>query len=400
MFKLLNINLLYLIMEDIFFYILTQRHIIELEYYKLKSDSSFRDLDINFIEEYYNNLKNKDNFILDDNDIKNLLDNYEEGTYGILNYYNKNNKNQLIKYIEDSNYEYYNKANTVNKLIKKSKFTDEGLEGSYGFLFLYEKTDNIKFLEKVYLLKNGDIDYINEDTDDNVITKIYEFGTKIILKEIIYENNFKNKVNRLEELYKLDKKFKKYINDNIKTENLKSFLNNFSYIKTMMKKIIDPVKQQLKLDNLIKFDFSNKLENIKISNSLDKPEYDNLINSYFDESLEEITDNILCLYDIKSEFKKYLYILFDILIRIYIDDYLKNRSFCLSKKLVEYLNFNTLLSEPDTCTTTLRRRYWSMLLETEDDKKILSSLLILIKQKTKSIDETLKYLDFLYSQIK
>ena len=48
----------------------------------------------------------------------------------------------------------------------------------------------------------------------------------------------------------------------------------------MMKKIIDPVKQQLKLDNLIKFDFSNKLENIKISNSLDKPEYDNLINSY------------------------------------------------------------------------------------------------------------------------
>ena len=35
-----------------------------------------------------------------------------------------------------------------------------------------------------------------------------------------------------------------------------------------------------------------------------------------------------------------------------------------------------------------------------DDKKILSSLLILIKQKTKSIDETLKYLDFLYSQIK
>lgn len=387
-------------MEDIFYYILTQRHIIELEYYKLKSDPSFKNLDINSIEEYYNNLKNKDSFLLNENDIKNLLKDYDEGTYGILNYYNQNNKNQLIKYIEDSKYEYYNKASIVNKLIKKSKFTDEGLEGSYGFLFLYEKTDDIKFLNKIYLLKNGDIEYINEDTDDKVITKIYEFDEKIILKEIIYESNFKNRLNRLEELYKLDRKFKKYVNDNIKPENLKSFLNNFSYIKTMMKKIIDPVKQQLKLDNLIKFDFSNKLENIKISNSLDKPEYDNLINSYFDESLEEITDNILCLYDIKSEFKKYFYILLDILIRIYIDDYLGNRSYCLSKTLVEYLDFNTLLSEPDTCTTTLRRRYWSMLLETEDDRKILSSLLILIKNKTKSIDETLKYLDLLYSQIK
>ena len=124
-------------------------------------------------------------------DIENLLLEYEDGTYGILNYFNKNpNPNKIIEFIIDNNYEYYNKQSIINKLIKDNKIIDK----SYGILFLYTKNDkSIVDLKKVYLLKNNDINYLNsDDTDEQIITKIYEFGTKIILKEEIYDNNFKS----------------------------------------------------------------------------------------------------------------------------------------------------------------------------------------------------------------
>ncbi len=393
-------------MEDIYQFILNQRHIIENKYYELKSQYiMFNDLDINNINEYYENLSNKEinkdpnNLYFSDNDIHKLLETYDDGIYGIINYYPNFSNDKLFKYIKRNEMSYHNKESIVNKLIKNNKFTEDAINEYYGIVFMYEKDNKeINDLSKVYLLKNGDIQNINEDVEDEkVLTKIYEFGKKITLKEIIYDTDENDEIiNLLEPLYKINKKYKKYLDENIKSSELRDTLNNFSFIKNLLRKISDPSKKTLSVQDVMKYNFMDKLTKIKISNRLDKSEYDVLIEKYFDENIIKLTDDMIESYDIDGEFKPYLYILFEILIRIYIDNHLGNKSYCLSKNLTEYFNFSTLFSEPTTLTISLKRRYWNQLLETKDTKKILSSLLMLINNKTESLDMTLKYLESLY----
>ena len=453
-------------MEDIYSFIINQRHLIETEYYKLKSqENDFHNLDLNNVQSLYDSigekigsynlelnnlniiqqqenekkkseLKNKKTLYLTQTDIENLLDSYDDGTYGIINYYEPHDFNKLIKYILDAKYEFHNKPTLVSKLIKNSKPTQEAINDSYGILFMYKKEDDqINNLNKVYLLKNNDINNLNcmessdkdDDLDDKdiVITKIYEFSNKIVLKEIIYESNFNQdnvpsqviktdkmieletlisdtiiKKNQLDNLNKLSKKYKKYIDDNIKSDDLKIFLNNYSFIKNLIKKITDPTKKQLDINNVLKFDFSQTLDNIRISNRYDENEYENLIYAYFEESIQELTNSTLESYDINPKFKDYMYKLFDVLIRIYIDNHLGYKSYCLSKTYSEYFDFNALLIEPETNSLTLKRRYWNQLLDSlefnESIQKVLSSLLMLIKTKTKTLESTLKYFNELY----
>jgi hypothetical protein len=85
---------------------------------------------------------------------------------------------------------------------------------------------------------------------------------------------------------------------------------------------------------------------------------------------------------------------------MYIDNYLGYKSYCLSKSLLEYLKFSNLLSDPETNTITLKRRHWNQLLETKDNKKIISSILYLIKTKTHTLDETFKYFELIFKEIK
>jgi hypothetical protein len=489
-------------MEDIYQYILNQRHIIENEYLKIKSQHiEISDLDINQIHEYWDNLnlniestKNHQNIIesqlkskiaeakskskqlseqqlfLDDPNIENLIKTYNDGTYGIINYYPSHDDIKIVKYIKTNKMEYHNKPAIIKKLISNNKFTQEAIDESYGIMFLYEKKQNkIINLNKVYLLKNGNIKHMNhneddtedisnddlnskdhsdnesnsEDQPDKIITKIYEFSTKIILKEIIYKSNFEKlnsdsesdsksesesesksslnlieklqilnqKKSLIENLFKITKKYKNYIDINVSDPNIKIFLNNFSFIRTLLKKITDPTNQILNLQMLLDFNYEHKLDRIKISNRLDLPEYENLIQKYFDDNIQTLTDNILELYDInnylsnticspdnnsKFDIKKYMYIYFDIIFRIYIDNYLGNKSYCLSKNLSEYFNLSAIMSEPDTPTMSLRKRHWTNLFESEDTKKIVSSLLVLINTKTKTLDQTLKYFESLF----
>ena len=437
-------------MEDINLFIINQRHLIENEYYQLKTNSNdFNKLDICNISSYYDDInkeildinkqieidkqidkkdKNNNSLFLILEDIEKLLDSFNNGIYGIINYYKNNDVNdinKLIKYLTKSNFEYYNKSTIVNKLIKNGKPTQELKDESYGIVFLYKKENNeIESLNKVYLLKNGDITNMNnsheeEEEEDKIITKIYEFGNKIVLKEIIYESNI-NLINdidndsikkrdeleskrvKLDNLLKMIKKYYKYLDENIKSIEIRDFLSNFNFIKNFIKKISDPSKQQLKIDDVLKMDFSEKLLNIKISNRLDISEYNSQINLYFDESIEDITNTVLESYDINSHFKPYILILFDILFRIHIDIHLGNKSYCLSKSYSDYFDFNFILSEPATVSSTLRRRYWNQLLEDEIEdstKKIITSLLMLIKNKTYTIDDTLKYLDQMYKDV-
>ena len=116
-------------MEDIYSFIINQRHLIETEYYKLKSqENDFHSLDLNNVQSLYDSigekigsynielnnlniiqqqenekkkseLKNKKTLYLTQTDIENLLDSYDDGTYGIINYYEPHDFNKLIKYI-------------------------------------------------------------------------------------------------------------------------------------------------------------------------------------------------------------------------------------------------------------------------------------------------------------
>ena len=477
-------------MEDIYTFALGQKHHIETEYFNIKSNDidTFSDLDIKNISTYYENLilsiencnkqitdieinkkKQLDDFkaktklsknkflTINQNIIEQLLSKYDNGIYGIINYFASNSDDKLIKYIISKQYEYNNKPTIISKLIKNGTFTSEAKTDAYGIIFMYEKSeDDINDLNKVHLLKNGNIYKLNNlgseeedeesecgletksesesesETDDKIGTKVYEFGTKIVLKEIIYEselnrltnmiesdestNNFieeseeevqikikleqlTNKKSKLENLYKIDKKYKKYLFDNVKSSDINELLQSFTFVKSLLKKIADPSKQQLDINNLLKHDFSNNFEHLKISNRLDRPEYDSLIEKYFDSDTEQLTSNILELYDINNKFKPYLETLFEILSRIYIDDHLGLKSYCLNKNLAEYFNFSAMMAEPDTQTTTLKRRHWTQLFETSDPKKVITSILILIKTKTKSIDQTLKYFETLYMEL-
>ena len=177
------------------------------------------------------------------------------------------------------------------------------------------------------------------------------------------------------------------------SRHIKDLLFSYTFVKSLLKKISDPSKQQLDIKNLLKHDFSSKFERIKISNRLDQSEYNEQIENFFDSDIEQLSSSILEFYDIDIKFKQYLGVLFEILARIYIDEHLNSKSYCLNKNLTEYFNFSAIMSEPDTQTITLKRRHWNKILETDDIKKIITSILMLISTKTKTIDQTLKYFE-------
>ena len=90
--------------------------------------------------------------------IINILSEYEDGTYGVLNYFEPNLSSKMVEYLKSAEVEYHNKPNIVKKLILKNDFSAEAKNDSYGVLFIYSKSDgSIENLNKVYLLKNGDI---------------------------------------------------------------------------------------------------------------------------------------------------------------------------------------------------------------------------------------------------
>ena len=414
-------------MEDPYEFILSQRHLIDLECLNLNrnsnsnSNSNYIILPDN-IDKIYNDLTvqidrfkseqkllSNSRLVLDNNQIKSLLKQYDDGIYGIINYYPDNDIDKMVKLIDDEKYDFHNKPSILKKLISKNNttLTDEFYNDDYGFLFLYEKKgDEYAGCKKLFLLKNGDIDSLNNDNGENdkIITKIYHFQTKIVLKKIIYNDDLEEisgyltsdletKKKELDGLYKMIKKYNKYLDDNVKNKETKDLLLNFSFIKSLLKKIKDPTKQTLSIDKLINHDFGGKFSNIKFSNRLDGDEYNNIINRYFDENLNEIVNEIFNKYNIDIRFRCYIIIYFDILIRIFIDDNLGYKAYCLSNSLSSYFNITNILAEPDTTSISLKKRYWNIVLESEDSKRVVSNLLDLLNSKTKTIDNTMKYLE-------
>ena len=499
--------------ENIYEYVLGQKQLIEMECLKintqLQTNDSFPDNIAQLIEQANQTYKNKKDILeklqeefaekkkeaekknaskktqanklfLSYDDIINMICSFPDGIYGVINYLpltntsNEKKANELIiKFITDKKFDYHNKPAIVKKLINKNKFTESANEDFYGFVFLYEKNeDDISELNKVYLLKNGDINFINqsnesdkeeenklaiddnnklanddnnklanddksddesdddvkteESDNDKIITKIYNFVSekKIVLKEIIYESNFvlmgeeidetsyddkgkekeklEEEINLLSEkkkeyesFGKIVKKYKKYINDNIKSEDIRETFNNWTNIKTLIKKISDPTKCILDINVFTKFDWTNKFNDVKISNRYDELEYSNLIKKYFDDNIEHIVLNLMDIYDLNGLFKSYMYAFIEILLRAFIDEHLSNQSYCFSKELCVYLKLDSIMTEPDTKKQALKKQYWKNALESSDNKRIVTSLLNILNKKTQTIDQTLKYLSSL-----
>jgi len=277
--------------ENIYEYILGQKQLIEMECLKINTqlqiDSIFPENITQLIEQINDQHKNKtleleylnnelaneeaerkkkkkiqtNKMFLSFEDIVEILSSYDDGIYGVINYYkinktiNETKANEmLIKYISDKKFEYYNKPAIVKKIIEKGKFTESATEDQYGFVFMYEKNDDdIVDLNKVYLLKNGDINFINKQSSDNseksdndkdndednqddndlIITKIYNFVSekKIVLKEIIYESTFESASDEIDETLHSDKeKQKKQLEDDIKNLNENDDLARFESI--------------------------------------------------------------------------------------------------------------------------------------------------------------------------
>ena len=406
-------------MEDPYEFILNQKHLIDLECLNLNRncnsnylilpdniDKTYNDLtvQINTLESEQKLLSNN-RLVLDNNQIKSLLKQYDDGIYGIINYYPDNDMDKIVKLINDEKYDFHNKPSILKKLIlKNTKLTDEFYDDDYGFLFLYEKKgDQYTECKKIFIIKNGNIDSLNND-DEKIITKIYHFQTKIVLKKIVYNDDLveeqsgdlETKKKQLDNLYKMIKKYRKYLDDNVKNKETRDLLFNFSFIKTLLKKIKDPTKQTLSVNKLINHDFGGKLSNIKFSNRLDGDEYNDIINRYFDENIDEIVNEILNKYNVDIRFRSYMSIYFDILIRIFIDDHLGYKTYCLSNSLSDYFNISNILAEPDTTSISLKKRYWNIVLESEDLKRVISNLIDLLN-KSKTIDNTMKYLEQFYT---
>jgi len=359
--------------------------------------------------EQFSELLNKPSFnkliMVDIEDVKDIIssEDWDDGIYGFLNY-------QL-----DLKYDIF-KMNkySCKKPLSESDF-DNLIKQNYGFLELFSKTNNeIISLNKYNLIKDANINYIN-DTDfknikveelseDFIITKIYKIEQKKIVhitnmtkKEYILEDNkndmFVNYRDRMMELYTNDKKMLDYV-------------FNFEHIEKL-KKIINKNIDLYDVDDIMIFDFSNIINNIKVSNRYDINEYNRLINKYFgfeyDSLFEEgelfsnslsigkslLKSGVLNKYNIHNLIKDALRTVLEILMRLYIDIKLNHKTYCLNKRLISYipLEDDMYLQSKDT----LIRRYCKKILLSSNINDII--VLILQMLKKHNLSYIIEYID-------
>jgi sulfur relay (sulfurtransferase) DsrF/TusC family protein len=220
-----------------------------------------------------------DKYIINEDNIEYILDDtFEEGIYGILIY---QFDLKYDKILNSDNITFHNKQNIVKKLLNNNDLNDYAREQNYGILELYKiDENNIINLNKFFLLKNGNINHINNTSfdeinldnlaNDFIITKIY----KIEDNNIIYKNSI-NKIHFINNVLK-DYKFINYesLLNNIHNNRIIHHMSNFESIE-MLKNINNNIYENdiFLLDDVLSFDFSNVIDKIKISNKYLKENY-------------------------------------------------------------------------------------------------------------------------------
>jgi hypothetical protein len=336
-----------------------------------------------------------DKYIINEDNIEYILDDtFEEGIYGILIY---QFDLKYDKILNSDNITFHNKQNIVKKLLNNNDLNDYAKEQNYGILELYKiDENNIINLNKFFLLKNGNINHINNTSfdeinldnlaNDFIITKIY----KIEDNNIIYKNSI-NKIDFINNVLK-DYKFINYesLLNNIHNNRIIHHMSNFESIE-MLKNINNNVYENdiFLLDDVLSFDFSNVIDKIKISNKYLKENYDKLIEKYFESDIDLLYKNIKT--NKIDKIKNAIKIVLEILIRIFIDIKLNDKTYNLSKYLVQYIphnNDNDVFHSLNS--KSLLDRYLKNIVEFEL-KDIIKSIFKLLKKN--NLKDVLSFLE-------
>jgi len=339
-------------------------------------------------------------------------DTYLDGTYGFLNYQLNLQYDELL----NKNYTFNNKPSIVKKIIKNNMFTEEGIEQKYGILQLYSKENKIiTNLNKYYLLKGGDINFINSSTHqtinidslDNefIITKIYKIDVKICLHTIFTkEEFFVSSVddNSSEPYIKYDKTIKQLCSSNTKLLN---YMFNFDHIYKFNKIMDDgSIEESYDINDVLNHDFSKYIENIRISNKYKTDEYNNLLNKYYSMSIDDIHLEICNRFHFIDKIIPCIKILINILFRMYIDITLSsgkniyNIPYNLHKDIIQYIPSGKCIFE-QVNKQALIDRHWKKILclnnnnnlSNDDIKVVIQSIFHMLK--TNTLSDVLTYLN-------
>lgn len=334
-------------MENNIEFLLKNKQTIEL--LLLKSNKKYDDYLIN------NSSFESKKCMVELKDVNDILydDYYESGIYGFLNYQLNLKYDEMLK----KNYEFLNKPSIVKKLIDTNNFklTNEAIEQNYGILELYEKVvftprsknlgDDISIVElkKYYLLKNSDINIVNESSYDTInikllpsdfiVTKIYKLDNKPKLLNVMTKQDYIVEQNN-DIFIKYDKMIKQMCVDNKKMLN---YMLNFDNIYKLCKLNDCLENDNFNLSDLLEFDFSKYIDDIKTTNNYDMQEYNELIEKYYGLTLDDLFDEINEKYIIMEKTKPAIKIVLELMIRIFIDIKLNNKKFNLSKSILKYL---------------------------------------------------------------
>jgi len=349
-------------------------------------------------------------------DVNDILcdDSYEPGIYGFLNY-------QLdLKYDKmlSKNYEFNNKTGIVKKLLDKYRqnFLENAIIQNYGLIEMYEKLEdnNIVELKKYHLLKNTEINSINETEydkivinmlpNDFIVTQIYKFDSKISLLTIMTKNDYIIESNDNEQFIKYDKLVRQLCADNKKMIN---YMTNFDNIYRLYR-INNGISESnyYNLNDVLDFNFSNVMNNFKSSNIYDVEEYQALIEKYFGLTLDDLFDEIMEKYNLMDKTKPAIKLILEIVLRLYIDIKLGFTRYNLTKNLLQYIpNQKNMDVYSNIKSQTLIDRHWRNLLgydeitielETFDIKPMVLSIFNMLKKQ--NLDYILNYLEQIFDK--
>ena len=333
----------------------------------LKNIITCNNLDIFYFNNLINENKYDEHYLIDDNITEYLLENYNNGIYGILNYSIKLSKEEDNYNIEIMPITFYNNTirnkltKNINKVLKEDKtgLNDLSIEENYGILSIYEKNDdNIKNLNQIFIIANGYIKYINEIEDDiienindfNVITKIYNFeDNKIKCLELIDYDRLDKKINKennifyIKKMIDLEIKNKEYIEEINKLIELTQYNNEtkdkiicMKYNNNLLDEICNPSNQYIDsikiFDTLIDFEIINPIIN------KDNNNYNKLWKIYYGDDIDILIKKYLDNYDLKKideRVIKHLSNIIEIVLRYNLYLNKKIDKFSITKKLYD-----------------------------------------------------------------
>lgn len=369
---------------------------------KLKNNIISNNIDIinNFI--LLNHYNNK--FFINNNFIKSLLESYDDGIYGILNYsLSFNNNNIFINNNEFINYQIKNKiTKNIEKLLNetKNKLTNEAFDQNYGLLELYKKeNDEIINIQQIYILQNGSIKHLNDLDDNNlidieIITKIYHFDNNKIkhirtidredIDDIddIDNNNIKlllDIINKRKDNLEYEYKINELINLTHYNDETKKYILCRDYDIELLEKLTNPVNQHIDYKDIMDIKLDFEILNPLINKN--KEEYDKLWFINYGKDIKEIITIILDKYTFDNKIKSHITNVMEILLRYYLYINKKINNFSIEKRLYDLYLFKDKINANYSILRQLNKQLYKskVNLYLEDPNTISTYILSLLK---------------------